>query len=511
MNSEEIQLERLVLDFYSIGVFKFGNFLLKSGITSPIYVDFRILPSFPKILKQTAEMIWSKWKKEIFVNNTHICGVPYSALPLAASISLGHELPMLIVRKEGPKKHGTKQQVEGNYTKGESTCVLLEDVITTGESVSRVADLLESTGIRVTGILAVLDRECHTTKNFRIQKSMRSLLTLQRVLNILQTHAILKDTQREEIRNFLESTSTAFRSETNLSSIAMSSLSNPVTLKGAPTFSERALLCSCELGRRLFTLMDEKKTNLCIAADVTTKNELLELAMVVGPHICMLKTHIDIIRDFDQDLIEKLSILAESHRFLLFEDRKFADIGNTMKMQYAEGPFRISSWAHITTCHMVSGDSGIASLRQVAFSQTLPETKCISRDMRGLLLVSSLSSTENQTREDAKVRESPALDLVIRNNDFVFGLVGGGWFSGIPQGLVYCMAGVHLQAHEDNLGQHYVTPECAILERGADIVIVGRGVLIGDRTSVSDRVCSYRKASWQAYQMRCTINSKEPI
>ncbi len=93
-----------------------------------------------------------------------------------------------------------------------------------------------------------------------------------------------------------------------------------------------------------------KKSNLIASADVTTTQELLALAEKVGPHIVALKTHIDIISDFEYEkTIVPLKEIAAKHQFLLMEDRKFADIGNTQELQFTSGVFKITDWADFVT------------------------------------------------------------------------------------------------------------------------------------------------------------------
>jgi len=62
-----------------------------------------------------------------------LCGVPYTALPIATVVSIDTNLPMLIRRKE-QKTYGTKKLIDGEYSCGDNV-IVIEDVITSGASI----------------------------------------------------------------------------------------------------------------------------------------------------------------------------------------------------------------------------------------------------------------------------------------------------------------------------------------------------------------------------------------
>lgn len=67
--------------------------------------------------------------------------------------------------------------------------------------------------------------------------------------------------------------------------------------------------------------MVKKKSNLCVALDVTQAKDLLTLTRQLGPHIAVLKTHSDAVRDFSEEVQKELTALAKQHEFLILEDR----------------------------------------------------------------------------------------------------------------------------------------------------------------------------------------------
>lgn len=133
------------------------------------------------------------------------------------------------------------------------------------------------------------------------------------------------------------------------------------------------------LSAYLLRLMVLKESNLCFSADVSSADTLLHLACTLGPSIVVLKTHFDIVNDWNPHpktgTGAQLAALARRHGFLIFEDRKFSDIGSTVQKQYTDGPGKIIEWAHITNAHILPGPSIVTALRD-ASTQWRERKKC---------------------------------------------------------------------------------------------------------------------------------------
>lgn len=231
--------------------------------------------------------------------------------------------------------------------------------------------------------------------------------------------------------------------------------------------------------------MEQKQSNLSLALDVTKKKELLALADLIGPEICVLKTHIDIVEDYTPDLNDELRRLAHKHQFILFEDRKFADIGNTVSLQYEKGIYRIADWADLVNAHVLPGPGIIEGLKQVG--------KPLAR---GLLLLAEMSSVGALT--DATYAKW-AVEMGEAHMDFVLGFISQRKLSEHP-GMIHFTPGIKMQEGKDTLGQQYTTIEDAISKRKTDVIIVGR-----DITGAADPLAAakmYRSAGWECYQKR---------
>lgn len=190
----------IIDELYEIGSIKFGSFTLKSGVTSPFYIDLRLIISYPQLLSKIAEALW---KKLALTQIDRICGVPYTALPIATCISVTHNIPMLLKRKEA-KDYGTKQLIEGHYAAGDN-CLIIEDVITSGKSILETTGPLQALGLNIASIGIIIDREQGGLMAIEKQGfHVIPLMTITEVLNHLKHTGKLSQHDVDKAKKFIE-------------------------------------------------------------------------------------------------------------------------------------------------------------------------------------------------------------------------------------------------------------------------------------------------------------------
>jgi uridine monophosphate synthetase len=147
-------LTLLAIELLDTGCVKFGEFTLKSGLKSPIYIDLRLLITHPKLLAQVGAAYLPVLKGLEF---KRIAALPYAAIPIATAIILQGNYPMIYPRKEA-KEYGTKAEIEGEFHPGE-TVVVIDDLATTGGSKFEAIEKLADAGLKVKDVVVLIDRQ----------------------------------------------------------------------------------------------------------------------------------------------------------------------------------------------------------------------------------------------------------------------------------------------------------------------------------------------------------------
>lgn len=190
--------QSLPLALYQIGAVQFGEFTLKSGQVTSIYINLRKIISYPQILRDVASAMWEKVSGSKF---ELVCGVPYTALPIATCMSLNHDIPMVMRRKE-KKDYGTKQVIEGVFNKGQ-TCLIIEDVITSGASIIETAADLQEAGLVIKEVAVLIDREQGGRANLEKHFKVHSILTISEIFDALIKSNSVSAEERGIIEKFI--------------------------------------------------------------------------------------------------------------------------------------------------------------------------------------------------------------------------------------------------------------------------------------------------------------------
>ena len=200
----EPQQEALADGLLQAGCVKFGKFTLKSGLTSPIYIDLRQLASYPSLLAQVAAAYLPVLRKLHF---ERMAALPYAALPIVTAISLQSGWPMLYPRKES-KAYGTKAEIEGLFEPGE-TAVVIDDLATTGGSKFEAIEKLASAGLQIRDVVVLIDRQSGASESLaQAGYQMHAVFTLTQLLDHWEQTGQVPAQSIQETRLFLEATGT---------------------------------------------------------------------------------------------------------------------------------------------------------------------------------------------------------------------------------------------------------------------------------------------------------------
>jgi len=266
-------------------------------------------------------------------------------------------------------------------------------------------------------------------------------------------------------------------------------------MMASEVWGERWSNSTSEIARRYMEVAHRKQSLVCLAADRRTMAGLFELIENVGPHIAALKTHVDLVDDWTVESWASFCDAAHKADLLIFEDRKFADIGKISRDQMA-GIYDIRSWSDLVTAHLISGPDIVDGL-QAGWGD-------VNRK-GGVLLLAQMSSRGNLLNPDYT-------DQVVAKGKVhkgVFGFIGNGsrpeelaeLRSKVGKSKMIWTPGVNLAVGDGEMGQRYGDPREAVLA-GSDCIIVGSGIHRSQNPAASAE--DYAAASWNALLERET-------
>ena len=175
----DLDKNSIIEAIYSAGCLKFGKFILSSGRESNVYIDLRLLYSYPRYFRKVVDALIKVAQEKSF---DCIGGVPMGGLPISAVVAFSLGKPYIYVRKR-EKSHGRRRRIEGELSICKNIMVI-DDVATTGGSLRDAIQLLKDSGSIVREALVVVDREEGASENLlNVGVRLISLVTLRDILD----------------------------------------------------------------------------------------------------------------------------------------------------------------------------------------------------------------------------------------------------------------------------------------------------------------------------------------
>jgi len=192
----QVELADLLFDRACV---RFGSFTLKSGVTSPIYIDLRRLVTYPDLMRLVARAYVEVASRLVF---DRLAALPYAALPIGTAVSLAADWPLIYPRREA-KDYGTQVAIEGIFEKGE-VALVLDDVATRGDSKLEAFERLEAAGLVVHDVLVLIDREGGARELVEAAgKRFHAVFTLSELVAHWQASGRIDAVRAEAVHDFL--------------------------------------------------------------------------------------------------------------------------------------------------------------------------------------------------------------------------------------------------------------------------------------------------------------------
>ncbi len=195
MNSNRFDVEELVLALYDAGAVQIGEFKLHSGRTSMIYLDLRLLASYPRLLRQATAAYRTVLDKLEF---DLLAATPLAGLPIGTAICLDMDVPLIYPRKS-VKGYGTGKAIEGKWRAGQ-TAVVVDDLVTSGDSIMQAIVPLEEADLQVNDAVVLIDREQGGEKILLDQGyHLHAIIKISDLLKILEDRGRITSDQQEKV------------------------------------------------------------------------------------------------------------------------------------------------------------------------------------------------------------------------------------------------------------------------------------------------------------------------
>jgi uridine monophosphate synthetase len=389
---------------------------LKGGKLSHFYADFRKLYTNPKLLDKVATQLSSMIPKD----TNYLAGTPLGAIPITTLLSNKLNIPFLLVRQNA-KSHGSKRLIEGEIVPSNATITIIEDVITTGQS------------------------SMETYKKLKEMFPLAKINIVVSIFNRLEYDPLLYSFKIRSLLNFNDI------------------LLNYYNLT-KPKYST---------AQKLFNIVEKKLSNLIYSADQTDSSQLLIVLEQVAPYIVAVKLHTDSLKDsVTPQFISKLIELSNKYEFIIIEDRKFTDIGSTLKNQLTSS-LNIVSWADAVTVFPCVTKSGINLINNLDLAP---------------IIIEELTTYQDNDNNPYSFKSKDLISSF--SNEKFIGTIGQ--YNSLKWQF---SPGISLDQRSDDINQNYRTPEEAV-KTGTDFFIVGRSIFQSETPKLTAKL--YREKCWKA-------------